>query len=73
MIWRKRWRLSDENDKHREEDMIAEFEERIAIMTIDGEAKERDAIRHAYAELRRRYGPGKMPEHVRSRMREVMG
>ena len=65
--------MSDENDKHREEDMIAEFEERIAIMTIDGEAKEREAVRHAYAELRRRYGPGKMPEHVRSRMREVMG
>lgn len=64
--------MSDENDKHREEDMIAEFEERIAIMTIDGEAKERDAVRHAYAELRRRYGPGKMPEHVRSKMREVI-
>jgi hypothetical protein len=65
--------VSDENDKHREEDMVAEFEERIAIMTIDGEAKEQDAIRHAYAELRRRYGSGKMPEHVQRKMREVMG
>lgn len=55
-----------------ESDMIAEFEERIAIMMVDGEAKERDAVRHAYAELRRRYGPGKMPEHVKRRMREVM-
>lgn len=54
-------------------DLIEEFEERIAIMTIDGEAKEREAVRHAYAELRRRYGPGKMPEHVKRRMREVMG
>ena len=56
-----------------ESDMIAEFEERIAIMVVCGEAKERDAVRHAYAELRRRYGPGKMPEHVQRRMREVMG
>jgi hypothetical protein len=65
--------VSDENDKHREEDMIVEFEERIAIMVVCGEANERDAVRHAYAELRRRYGPGKMPEHVQRRMREVMG
>lgn len=56
-----------------ESDMIAEFEERIAIMMVDGEAKERDAVRHAYGELRRRYGNGKMPEHVQRRMREVMG
>lgn len=56
-----------------ESDMIAEFEERIAIMMVDGEAKERDAVRHAYGELRRRYGNGKMPEHVKRRMREVMG
>ena len=55
-----------------ESDMIAEFEERIAIMVVCGEAKEREAIRHAYAELRRRYGPGKMPEHVQRRMREVI-
>jgi hypothetical protein len=53
--------------------MIEWFEERVAIMTIDGEAKEREAVRHAYAELRRRYGPGKMPEHVQRRMREVIG
>lgn len=55
-----------------ESDMIEEFEERIAIMTIDGEANERDAIRHAYAELRRRYGPGKMPEYVKQKVRETM-
>ena len=55
-----------------ESDMITEFEERIAIMMVDGEAKERDAVRHAYGELRRRYGNGKMPEHVKRRMREVM-
>ena len=56
-----------------ESDIIEEFEERIAIMMVCGETKERDAIRHAYAELRRRYGNGKMPEHVKRRMREVMG
>jgi hypothetical protein len=60
-------------DDYSEADMIEWFEERVAIMTIDGEAKEREAVRHAYAELRRRYGPGKMPEHVQRRMREVMG
>ena len=54
-------------------DLIEEFEERIAIMMVDGETNERDAVRHAYGELRRRYGPGKMPEHVKRRMREVMG
>ena len=54
-------------------DLTEEFEERIAIMMVDGEAKERDAVRHAYGELRRRYGNGKMPEHVKRRMREVMG
>ena len=59
-------------DDYSESDMIEEFEERIAIMTIDGETKERDAVRHAYGELRRRYGNGKMPEHVQRRMREVM-
>jgi hypothetical protein len=64
--------LSDENDKHREEDIIAEFEERIAIMTIDGEAKERDAVRHAYAELRRRYGISNVPEYVKQKVREAM-
>ena len=56
-----------------ESDLIEEFEERIAIMMVDGEAKERDAVRHAYGELRRRYGNGKMPEHIKRRMREVMG
>jgi hypothetical protein len=60
-------------DDYSEADMIEWFEERVAIMTIDGEAKEREAVRHAYAELRRRYGPGKMPEHVQRRMREVIG
>jgi hypothetical protein len=60
-------------DDYSEADMIEWFEERVAIMTIDGEAKEREAIRHAYAELRRRYGPGKMPEHVQRRMRKLIG
>ena len=36
-----------------ESDIIEEFEERIAIMMVDGEAKERDAVRHAYGEQRR--------------------
>jgi hypothetical protein len=52
--------------------MIAEFKERIAIMTIDGEAKERDAVRHAYAELRRRYGISNVPEYVKKKVREAM-
>jgi len=55
-----------------ESDMIAEFKERIAIMTIDGEAKERDAVRHAYAELRRRYGISNVPEYVKKKVREAM-
>lgn len=55
-----------------ESDMITEFEERIAIMTIDGEAKEREAIRHAYAELRRRYGISNVPEYVKQKVREAM-
>lgn len=59
-------------DDYSEADMIEWFEERIAIMTIDGEAKEREAVRHAWAELRRRFGPIKMPEHVIKRVRNVM-
>ena len=56
-----------------ESEMIEWFEERIAIMTIDGEAKEREAVRHAWAELRKIVGPDRIPEHVKRRMREVMG
>ncbi|MFN7318719.1 MAG: hypothetical protein ACK5S6_04325 [bacterium] len=41
-------------------------------MTIDGEAKEREAVRHAWAELRKMVGPDRIPEHVKRRMREVM-
>jgi hypothetical protein len=52
--------------------MIAEFEERIAIMVVCGEAKEREAVRHAYAELRRRYGISNVPEHVKQKVREAM-
>lgn len=65
--------MSDENDKHREEDMIAEFEERIAIMVVCGECRESIAVQHAYGEQRKKKGLGKMPEHVKRRMREVMG
>jgi hypothetical protein len=52
--------------------MIEWFEERVAIMTIDGEAKEREAVRHAWAELRKMVGPDRMPEHVKRRMRELL-
>ena len=55
-----------------EADCIEWFEERVAIMTIDGEAKEREAVRHAWAELRKMVGPDRIPEHVKRRMREVM-
>jgi len=59
-------------DDYSEADMIEWFEERLAIMTIDGEAKEREAVRHAYAELRRRYGSGNVPEYVKQKVREAM-
>ena len=55
-----------------ESDMIVEFEERIAIMVVCGKAKEREAVRHAYAELRRRHGISNVPEYVKQKMREAM-
>lgn len=54
-------------------DIIEEFEERIAIMTIDGKCRESIAVQHAYGEQRKKKGSGKIPERVKRRMREVMG
>ena len=46
------------------DDILEEFNERIAIMTIDGEQKESDAVRHAYFAARQRYGREALPKEV---------
>lgn len=49
---------------HTGTDILEEFNERIAIMVIDGEQKEADAVRHAYFAVRQRYGREALPKEV---------
>lgn len=53
-----------------DDDIIEYFEERLAVMVICGEADERKALHHAFGEVRRRYGSGRLPSHIQSKMRE---
>ena len=52
--------------------ILEEFNERIAIMTIDGEQKEVDAIRHAYFAVRQRYGREALPKEVVDQYARIM-
>ena len=54
-------------------DLIELFNERIALMTIDGEQTEKQAVKHAYFIVRSIVGsPSLIPELIRDAMREVM-
>lgn len=54
------------------DDILEEFNERVAIMTIDGEQKEADAVRHAYFAVRQRYGREALPKEVVDQCAKVM-
>ena len=55
-----------------ERDLIELFNERIAIMTIDGEQKERDAVKHAYFMVRSIVGRDRIPELILDAMAGAM-
>lgn len=45
-------------------DATEEFNERVAIMIIDGEQSEAVAVKHAYFRVRERYGREALPKEV---------
>ena len=47
-----------------EQDILELFNERVAIMTIDGEQAEDKAIRHAYRIVRERFGRVELPKEI---------
>ena len=47
-----------------ERDILEMFNERVAIMTIDGKQPEAMAIKHAYRVVRDRYGREAIPQAV---------
>ncbi len=47
-----------------ERDILEMFNERVAIMTIDGKQSEAMAIKHAYRVVRERYGREAIPPSV---------
>jgi len=47
-----------------ERDILEMFNERVAIMTIDGKQPEAMAIKHAYQVVRERYGREAIPQSV---------
>jgi hypothetical protein len=55
-----------------ERDVVEEFKERIAIMTIDGQQPEVMAIKHAYRIVRERYGRQALPQCVVDAWGKVM-
>lgn len=55
-----------------ERDILEMFNERVAIMTIDGEQPEAMAIKHAYRVVRDRYGREAIPQAVVEMWARVM-
>lgn len=53
-------------------DIIEEYQERIAIMTIDGKQTESEAIRHAYWVVRKRFGQSALPASITNEFGRVM-
>lgn len=53
-------------------DIIEEYQERIAIMTIDGKQTESEAIRHAYWVVRKRFGQSALPASITEEFGRVM-
>ncbi len=55
-----------------ERDILEMFNERVAIMTIDGKQSEAMAIKHAYRVVRERYGREAIPQAVVEMWAKVM-
>jgi len=55
-----------------ERDILEMFNERVAIMTIDGKQPEAMAIKHAYRVVRERYGREAIPQAVVEMWARVM-
>jgi hypothetical protein len=55
-----------------ERDILEMFNERVAIMTIDGNQSEAMAIKHAYRVVRERYGREAIPQAVVEMWARVM-
>ncbi len=55
-----------------ERDILEMFNERVAIMTIDGKQPESVAIKHAYRVVRERYGREAIPQAVVEMWARVM-
>jgi hypothetical protein len=55
-----------------ERDILEVFNERVAIMTIDGNQSEAMAIKHAYRVVRDRYGRQAIPQAVVEMWARVM-
>ena len=55
-----------------QQDIIEEFEERIAIMVHCGKQSESDAVRHAYRVAREKYGRSNLPQHLVDAWAKVM-
>ena len=55
-----------------ERDILEMFNERVAIMTIDGKQSEAMAIKHAYRVVRDRYGREAIPQSVVEMWARVM-
>ena len=53
-------------------DILEEYQERIAIMTIDGKQTESEAIRHAYWVVRKRFGQSALPASITNEFGSVM-
>jgi hypothetical protein len=53
--------------------MLEFYNERVALMTIDGEQSEQVASKHAYFELQRRVGRDGIPESIRELARKAWG
>ena len=45
-------------------DILELYNERVAIMTIDGEQSEFEAVRHAYFMCRDRFGRSALPQRI---------
>jgi hypothetical protein len=56
-----------------EQEAIEFYNERIALMTIDGEQSEATAAKHAYFELQRILGRGNVPAAIRELARKAFG
>lgn len=53
-------------------DILELYNERVAIMTIDGEQSEFEAVRHAYFMCRDRFGRSALPQRIVDDFARVM-